>query len=165
MLQIKNIFDTMLLFEVLKDDKLEQRSVNRMFIPGGLVGLNSKSKESDIARQFIGFLLGTKVQDTNVFDGFPVNSKSLEEWTAKEDSNISIAVTDENGNMLSAVWPEEKDRNVVLNLAKEVNQPINTNYILNNLIIEEVLPFLKGEIDESQVMAAVKAKVNTYLAE
>lgn len=165
MLQIKNIFDTMLLFEVLKDDNLEQRSVNRMFIPGGLVGLNSKSKESDIARQFIGFLFGTKVQDTNVFDGFPVNSKSLKEWTAKKDSNISIAVTDENGNMLSAVWPAEEDRNTILNLAEEVNQPISTNYILNNLLIEEVLPFLNGEIDESQAMSAVKAKVNTYLAE
>lgn len=165
MLQIKNIFDTMLLFEVLKDDKLEQRSINRRFIPGGLVGLNSKSKEIDIARQFISFLFGTKVQDTNVFDGFPVNSKSLKEWTAKIDSNISIAVTDENGNMLSAVWPAEEDRNTILNLAEEVNQPINTNYILNNLLIEEVLPFLNGEIDESQAMSAVKAKVNTYLAE
>ncbi len=165
MLQIKNIFDTMLLFEVLKDDKFEQHSINGMFIPGGLVGLNSKSKESDIARQFISFLFGAKVQDTNVFDGFPVNSKSLKEWTAKKDSNISIAVTDENGNMLSALWPAEEDRNTILNLAQEVNQPINTNYILNSLIIEEVLPFLKGEIDESQAMTAVKSKVNTYLAE
>lgn len=165
MLQIKNIFDTMVLFEVLKDDKLEQRSVNRMFIPGGLVGLNSKSKESDIASKFISFLFGTKVQDTNVFDGFPVNSKSLKEWTAKKDSNTSIAVTDDNGEMLSALWPAEEDRNTILNIAEEVNQPINTNYILNTLLIEEVLPFLKGEIDEGQAMTAVKAKVNTYLAE
>ncbi len=165
MLQIKNIFDTMLLFEILKDKELEQRSVNQMFIPGGLVGLNSKSRESDIARQFISFLFGTRVQDINVFDGFPVNSKSLKEWAGKEESNISIGVTDENGDMLSAEWPAKADRNTVLSMAEAVNKPIDTNYILNNLILEEAEPFLKGEMDESQAVAAVKAKVNTYLAE
>ncbi len=164
-LQIKNIYDTMLLFAVLQDEDFGYNSVNRMFIPGGAVGLNSKSREGELAKKFIGFLFTSKVQDANVYDGFPVNSKSIKGWIEKEESNLSLAVSDTEGNMLTAEWPAKNEREAILNIAMDVSVPIETNYILNNLIIEEVEPFLRGEADERQAVAAVKSKVNTYLAE
>lgn len=163
--QIYDIFSTMLLFEVLKNNEIEYQSINQTFLPRGIVGLNSKAKESDMAKQFIQFLFDSKVQDTDVYDGFPVNLKSLKKMIAEENNNISIGTSDNRGNMISAEWPVKEEREEILNMAQKLNKSINTNSIFNNLVIDEVVSYLKGEIDEGQAVAAVKAKVNTYLAE
>ena len=85
MSQIRNVYDTILFFAIMKDKEISYQAINQMFIPNGLVGLNSKSKESEIAQRFISFLFKSDVQDSNVYDGFPVNSASLDKWFAKED--------------------------------------------------------------------------------
>lgn len=84
---------------------------------------------------------------------------------AEENNNISIGTSDNRGNMISAEWPVKEEREEILNMVQKLNKPINTNSIFNNLVIDEVVSYLKGEVDEGQAVAAVKAKVNTYLAE
>ncbi|QHQ63694.1 extracellular solute-binding protein [Anaerocolumna sedimenticola] len=163
--QVKNIMDTMLLFEVLKDKDFEYKSINQMYIPGSVVGLNSKSRENDIAKKFIGFLFEEKVQNTNLYDGFPVNSGSIKKWAAEENTDLMIGISDADGNQVSAEWPEKEEREAFLNTVLEVKIPIEIDPILINMIVEEAVPYLKGETGEGQVVAAVKAKVNTYLAE
>ncbi|WFR56539.1 ABC transporter substrate-binding protein [Anaerocolumna sp. AGMB13025] len=165
MSQIRNVYDTILFFAIMKDKEISYQAINQMFIPNGLVGLNSKSKESEIAQRFISFLFKSDVQDSNVYDGFPVNSASLDKWFAKEDDGMSVASSDQDGNEVSGGYPVKAEREAIRNIALSLNKPIQTNYILNDLIVEEVLPYLKGEIDENQALAGVKAKVNTYLAE
>ncbi len=163
--QVKNIMGTMLLFEVLKDKDIGYQSINQMYIPSGAVGLNSKSGETDIAKKFIGFLFGEKVQDTNLYDGFPVNAGSMKKWIAEDNADFNVTIGDAEGYKLSAEWPKKEEREAFLTTVMEVKIPIETNQILLNMIVEEAVPFLKGETDESQVVAAVKTKVNTYLAE
>jgi ABC-type glycerol-3-phosphate transport system substrate-binding protein len=163
--QIRNIYDTMLFFASMKNKELSYQSINQMFVPNGLVGLNSKSRESEIAQKFISYLFKPEVQDANVYDGFPVNSASIQKWIDKEDDGVSFATRDEDGNEISGGYPVKAERESILNIALKLNKPIETNYILNDLIVEEVIPYLKGEIDESQALSKVKAKVNTYLAE
>jgi hypothetical protein len=165
MKQIRNIYDSMIFFAIMKDKEISYQSINQMFIPNGLVGLNSKSRESEIAQKFISFLFGSDVQDANVYDGFPVNSDSIKKWVAKEDNGISLGSSDMEGHEIVAEYPVKEERDAILNLALSLNKPIGTNYILNDLIVEEVMPFLKDEIDEKQALAGVKAKANTYLAE
>lgn len=162
--QIKNIMDTMLLFEMLKNKEITYQTINQMYIPIGAVGLNSKSREAGIAKEFIGFLFGAKVQDANLYDGFPVNQSSLKMWIAEENPDLMIGIGGD-GFELSAGWPEKEEREAFLTTILEVKRPIEVNQILYNMIVEEAVPYLKGEAEEEQVVAAVKAKVNTYLAE
>jgi hypothetical protein len=166
MKQIRNIYDSIIFYAIMKDKKVSYQSINQMFIPNGLVGLNSKSRESEIAQKFISFLFESDVQDANVYDGFPVNSDSIKKWVAKEDhDDMSIGTGDQEGHEISGGYPVKEEREAILNLALSLNKPIGTNYILNDLIVEEVIPFLKGDIDENQALAGAKAKINTYLAE
>jgi predicted nucleic-acid-binding protein len=162
--QIKNVMDTMLLFEILKNKEITYQAINQMYIPIGAVGLNSKSGETEIAKKFIGFLFETKVQDANLYDGFPVNQSSLKTWIAEENTDFMIGVSGD-GYELTAEWPKKEEREAFLATILEVKRPIEVNQILYNMIVEETVPYLKGEIEEEQVVAAVKAKVNTYLAE
>ncbi len=162
--QIKNVMDTMLLFEILKNKEITYQTINQMYIPIGAVGLNSKSGEAEIAKKFIGFLFEAKVQDANLYDGFPVNQSSLKTWIAEENPDLMIGIGGD-GYDLTAQWPIKEEREAFLATILEVKRPIEVNQILYNMIVEETVPYLKGEAEEEQVVAAVKAKVNTYLAE
>lgn len=162
--QVKNIMDTMLLFELLKNQEITFQTINQMYIPIGAIGLNSKSREPEIAKKFIGFLYKEKVQNANLYDGFPINQSSLKTWIAEENPDIMIGVSGD-GYELSAEWPKKEEREAFLATIQEIKRPIEVNQILYNMIVEETVSYLKGEAEEEQVVAAVKAKVNTYLAE
>lgn len=163
--QMNNVSDTMLPYSLVKDNNLKISTIGQKFIPKGLVGLNNASKEMDIAKQFISFLFTSKVQDTNLYDGFPVNAASLQKWFDEDNQDIMLGVSDQEGRELTAVWPTKEEREAFLKAVLETKKPIETNQILSNMILESAIPYLSGEAGIDQVTSEIKAKVNTYLAE
>jgi hypothetical protein len=162
--QINHVMDTMIPAVVIKDKQLAYSSMSQKFLPKGVVGLNSTSKEADIAKEFIQSLFSEEVQNSNLYDGLPVNLDSLKKWFAEENDNLMVGYGNEDGE-LTAVWPTAKEREDFLKVILEVKYPIEVNETLYNMIVENSLPYLKGDQDINQAVMAVKSKVNTYLAE
>jgi ABC-type glycerol-3-phosphate transport system substrate-binding protein len=162
--QVNSISMIMIPYAMIKDNDLGLSSVNQMFIPKGLIGLNSSSKETDIAKQFISFLFTEEVQNTNVFDGFPVNSKSMDKWIAQEEDGL-FGSSDHDGNTVEATWPTIEDRKNFLMIIHNLKTPIEMNQVINGIIIDETLPYFTGEIGEEQAVSAAVSKINTYIAE
>ncbi len=163
--QLNNVIDTMISNQLRKDNKLEFNTIGQSFIPKGLVALNRASKETDIAKEFISFLFTTEVQDTNLYDGFPVNAASMKKWFEEENPDLMLALSNEDGDMVTATWPSKEDRDVYLEAIEKVNQPIEINQILYDMIIQSAVSFLSGGSDIDQVTSEIMSKVNTYLAE
>lgn len=161
---IDQVMDTMIPAVVVKDKQLSYGSYGERFLPRGLVGLNSTSKEADIAKEFIKSLFAEEVQNSNLYDGFPVNSASVAKWFAEDNQEIILGYGGEDGE-LSASWPSKEERDGYLKVVLEVKHPIQSNEILYNMIVDNALPYLKGDQDINQAVTAVKSKVNTYLAE
>lgn len=165
MFQIQNIYDTILKFVAIRDKELEIQSINKSFIPVGMIGLNSKAQEPEIAKQFIHFLLEREVQDMIVYDGFPVNKVSLEAWIKRDNVPIMYGESNEDGDEIYGEWPEKEERELIHKMILDLKYPIDMDFMLNQIIINSSLPHLKGEVNESQVIAEVTSKINTYLAE
>lgn len=163
--QVKSVSDSVLLFGLLKDKDLDYSSVNNSFISQGKIGLNNNSKNTEISKEFIQFLYSLEVQKSNVYDGFPVNNDALEQWIKEENDDVMYGASDEEGNKITAGWPEKEEREGLYEIAKSLDQPIEINQVLDAMIIEQVLPYFQGDIDIGQAVAAVKTKVNTYLSE
>ncbi len=161
---IDQVMDTMIPAVVVKDKQLSYGSYGERFLPRGLVGLNSTSKEADIAKEFIQSLFAEEVQNSNLYDGFPVNSASIVKWFAEDNQDIMVGYGGDDGE-LSASWPSKEERDGYLKVVLEVKHPIQSNEILYNMIVDNALPYLKGDQDINQAVTAVKSKVNTYLAE
>ncbi len=161
--QINSIYSILVPIAIAKEINADYTAINQMFLPNGLVGLKSASKEKDMAKEFIRFLFSKEVQDANLNDGFPVNMKSLEQWIAHEDESY-FAFGDENG-IISATWPHKEERQRIQKIIQEVNNPILIHQVIYNIILEEAIPFLRGDIDADQAAAAALSKINTYLAE
>ncbi|BCJ95400.1 hypothetical protein acsn021_29690 [Anaerocolumna cellulosilytica] len=163
--QIKNISGSMLLFAALEGQDFIIDSVKDIFIPNGVVGINNASKEVDTVKDFVSFLLSKEVQNTNVYDGFPVNSDSLAQWEEEENNNIYVVISGADGNEIQGGWPDKEKRAKIINIAKKVTSPVEMNQTLNEMIVNEAVSFLLDKADSTQTAAAVKSKVDMYLSE
>jgi ABC-type glycerol-3-phosphate transport system substrate-binding protein len=157
--------DIMMPDAYIKSKGLGYSTLGDRYIPKGLIGLNSTSKEEKLAKQFISFLFTKDIQDTNLYDGLPMLQSSLQKWFNEENPGIFISMKDENGNGINAAWPEKKRREEYLKQIQNVKTPIICNQILNDMIIEHALLYLTGKEDINQATAAICTKVDTYLAE
>ena len=155
----------MMPFALAKETSLPYSSLNNTFLPSGIIGLNKASKNPETAKAFLEFLFTEEVQSANLYDGLPVNSSALKKWTDEVNDDIIVGYSDQEGNEFSAVWPDKKDRDNLYQIAMQVNKPINMNQQLNDILKEQILSFLKGDIGLAEAVNAVKSKVNTYLSE
>jgi hypothetical protein len=163
--KIRNINDIATSLAIIKKAGLEYGTVSRRFLPGGVIGLNHASRDMETAKAFIAYLFTGEVQDSNLYDGFPMNSSSLEKWFATENDNYYIAFGTQDVGMISGGWPTKEERNAFRSMISDIGIPIETDHVLNQMIIEGVLPYLLGDTDIGQTLAAVMEKVNIYLAE
>jgi hypothetical protein len=162
--QINNVSDIILPSSIIRDNGLAYSTLGDRFIPKGLIGLNSTSKEIELSKQFIRFLFSEEIQNTNLYDGLPVLLSSLQNWFDEDNPNIKMGFSN-NGKIITASWPEKEEREEYLNRILSVNKPIISNQIINDMIKEHALLYLAEEEDIEKAAAAISSKVETYLAE
>ncbi len=153
-----------------KIDSLEWDVFGNSLIAQGRVGINSQTKNKEIAEEFIKFLFEEKVQSADVYDGFPANLKVLEKKAQQEpDPNMywGFSIQDENG-VVAELEGESPSKEVcwqVVDKIKQTDRLSDNLDTLHNLIFDEITPLLEGEKDIPKTVEAVKQKVNTYMAE
>ncbi len=165
MTNIMDITGSMMLFALLKDTSLDYGSLNMTYMPSGIAGLNKSGKHQEAAKAFLKFLYSKEVQDADLYEGFPVNKASLDKWSEEENKDISAAMGDKEGNQIAASWPDKTDRLRLYKTLQSLNKPLKIDEELDNMLTEQIIPYLKGDIDLSQAVSAVKTKVSTYLSE
>ncbi|BCK00955.1 ABC transporter substrate-binding protein [Anaerocolumna chitinilytica] len=165
MTNIMDITGSMMLFALLKDTSLDYGSLNSAYMPSGIAGLNKSGKHQEAAKAFLKFLYSKEVQDADLYEGFPVNKASLDKWSEEENKDITAAMGDKEGNQIAANWPDKTDRLRLYKTLQSLNKPLNIDEELDNMLTEQIIPYLKGDIDLSQAVSAVKTKVTTYLSE
>lgn len=138
--------------------------VNSGYIPSSVVGINSSSQKQELAQKFISVLLSEKVQNADLSDGFPVNKKSLENWT-KTKKEISVAYSNQTGDMFTAEWPKEEELVKFTKILSEYDTPIKVDYTLEVMIIDEFITFARGEKSAEQAAEAIIQKAESYLSE
>lgn len=153
-----------------KIDSLEWDVFGNSLIAQGRVGINSQTKNKEIAEEFVKFLFEEKVQSADVYDGLPANLKVLEEKAEKDpDQNMywGMSITDENGVVaeLEGSGPSKEVCRQAVDKIKQADRLSGNLDTLHNLIFNEITPLLEGEKDIPQTVEAVKQKVNTYMAE
>lgn len=163
--QIHDFLSLVIPFSIMKNTDYQYSSINQMFIPEGMVGLNSASKEAEVAKQFIGFLFSEEVQDTNLYDGFPLNNNSMEKWLDKEEEGMWGFSDGGNGKSISGTYPTREEREGFVKLMKELKNPMTINQVITSIIVDETLPFFQGQIEAEQAASAAYSKISTYMAE
>ncbi len=145
------------------------------FKPLNMIGINSKSKNIDIAKDIIKTALSKETQKINIISdgGITVNKKVFDSFKVIEDNkdeNISavfmmIGVHPDKNIDMGGNLPSDEDKVKFYETIEKVSKPTKEDTILMNFIIEESKGYFKGEMDIEKTTKAILQKANTYLSE
>ena len=116
------------------------------YTPRQAVGITSASKQQELALQFVNLLLSQTVQDVYLYDGFPVNSRSL-------DKLVDNAVKNKEN---STKFRE---------MCGQLNTPIFVDQVVREAVQSQMKGMLDGTLTAESAAAAVMEKIELYLKE
>lgn len=147
-------------FSAIDSKKGSYSCINSSFLPVGLIGVNNASSQKELAYEFIREIYSEEVQSADVGQGMPVNVKALEGFGMKaNDYYIS------GPNNFEAVQPAKEKRQELIALAKTLKNPIEQDTVLLDMILDDILPYLKGQADAASTADKIMNKASTYYAE
>lgn len=137
---------------------------DNQYIESGLVGINKASNNKALAKEFLEYLLGEKVQSSTAFDGFPVNVVAFEEVMASTDSlhGLGLAVNDEIRQIEAPTAEEVKG---LYDKMIKLDKPISYDCMLSSLVIDPVMDFLEDKVSKEEAIQNIMNVAKGYLAE
>lgn len=136
------------------------------YVPVGFVGLNSASPHTAAATSFLKALFSYEVQSGNQFaEQFPVNQKALEAVLGRVDNSVSSGMWIDNTTSLTAEWPSEETRNMLLGMIQSLTKPISTDHTLSDMLSPLIIGYLDGSDTLETTTGKMKSVISTYLSE
>ncbi len=161
--EIVNLDSFAIPLEATKEWKGSYKVVNKTYRASSLVGMNSAGTQKDLAKEFIQLLFSNEIQSLNLADGFPIGKAALEGWIKQEeDKTYSMSNEDDT---INAPYPALEDRNKIYKDICALSHPMVNDTAIINMILEESVRYLKGDITSEQATDNVLSRINRYLSE
>ncbi len=159
-------------YEVMRRMNLTPETIQGLYLPNSVVGINKNTSQPEIADDFVKYLLSPEVQGAKLDDGFPVLKSALNDRKHEADSEYAdqFAMTsswtfEEDTIELEAGYPTVEEVEDLIQKCDSLSIPSEQNRVIWNLYQEEANQFMEGNIDAAAAARNVAQKVDTYLAE
>ena len=146
-----------------------------VFNPNGIIGINAKSKEQELAVSFVKELLGMDVQKSDLEDGFPVNADAYEEFSKDPDPDgeglgFAASTASEDGSTdemveFSIGWPTDE---AIAKLKEKIGGLTVcglSDETIKAAVLEIGVKVLEGDRTVDEGCDEIVQKVGLYLAE
>ncbi|MCI8624440.1 MAG: hypothetical protein HFG26_12380 [Provencibacterium sp.] len=141
-----------------------------VYVPSGILGLNSHAAQPEEGAEFIRTALSQAVQRHDFEDGYPVHQGALAEnaknpYVEGDDGMQAPVFEDGEMKVLFILWPEESFMEGILQLLPTLDTPCTMDPVLLEMIVEETRDYFTGSISVEQAVSAVVERAQAYLAE
>ena len=153
-------------------------SVQNVYVPSEIIGINAKSKNIDTAKEFYAFALsvdGQKAIDS--YSGFPVNKERFDaslvdpdagtEGYDPNESKGGWGMTDDDGNeiFVDSYWPTDDQIAQLKNLIDSLDTPSYGDYTILSTILKDSMNAIIGDTSVDDAVEQVVKDINIYLSE
>lgn len=132
-----------------------------------VVGINSNSRNKDIAKEFVNSLLNGSFYSSE-FSNLSVN-KDVFRNTLNSIKNYEsgVAAMDENGegDALEAIKLQDQDIENIINDVSLLNKAVTVNNIILDKIKDEIIEYVEGEINIEEALKKINDNLEIYLSE
>lgn len=132
-----------------------------------VVGINSNSKNKDIAKEFVNSLLNGSFYSSE-FSNLSVN-RDVFKHTLNSIKNYESGVVamDENGegDVLEAIKLQDQDIENIINDVSSLNKAVTVNNIILDKIKDEIIEYIEGEINIEEALKKINNNLEIYLSE
>lgn len=139
------------------------------YIPKFEAGIYSQTKEPELAKEFLQFALSLQVQNTDFYDGFPINAQALEKQAVTDRSHAEaytgIALAD-GSSMGFDIKDFDKDQSAQLvAMCRALNRRAVYDGEVNTKLTEAFAGYLTGNKTIEETIEQAEAGLRMYLAE
>ena len=132
-----------------------------------IAGVNSNSKNKDIAKEFVNSLLNGSYYNTE-FSNLSINKEVFRNTLENmENYSSGVSAMDENGEgdiLESVTMPENYVENII-NSIYSLNKAINVNKIILEKVKSEMVSYIEGQSDIDSTLNMIKNNLDIYLSE
>lgn len=143
-----------------------------VFIPSGITGIASGSKETELAKDFLKELLSTGIQSKDTKDGLPVNREALESWMVQDNAGeVSMGMVEVGGNGDETIgvdysyWPTKEQWQELIALIEKLERPCLTDEVVLNAVESIGESILTNEKSIEDGVNEIAQKINLYFKE
>ncbi len=136
------------------------------FLPSCELGINQASKNQELCKEFLSLVLSEEIQNTDFYDGFPVNKNALLLNSQADRSAYGFAFGSSESDKVyyfEALEKEQMDQ-LVQNCSKASNRIVKNGPLLETLK-EETWEFFQGNLPTEETADHIIEKANVYLSE
>lgn len=170
--RVSSLSDMMIPCGIARGQKLSLKDLKEYYIPEGIAGINSNTKQKEIAEEFVRYLFSEEMQEAQLDDGFPVLASALEAKEQEAKSEYAAAYSlSVGGNIagedisISAEYPMEEEVKAFVGLCKTLKKPANLDRAVWNIYRSEADKVLDGSVKPAEGAESIRKKVELYLAE
>ncbi len=137
------------------------------FTPLCNLGICASGKNKEDAAQFLAVALSERVQSIELYDGFPVNTKSLQTFYNKAASpSTGIGIAGENGDVIfRAEWIDANEAATFQQQLDCLSTPILIDQMTMDCILENGIRCLEGNCSPQQAVDDITAKLSLRMKE
>lgn len=139
------------------------------YFPALQTGIYSKSEHQDTAMEFLAFMLSEEIQSHDYYEGFPVNTKALEQQKAADRSDAEAYTSIEVAEGMYedfkiGVFPET-DAEKLMTACRGLNKRAVKDDVVTRVIVESIPGYLDGAQTLDATADKIEAGLRMYLAE
>lgn len=162
--QLLSLSDCQILLAGAREVGMYYDTFDNQYVESGLVGINKASNNQELAKEFLEYLLGERVQSSTAFDGFPVNAKALDGIMNEVGSLQGMGLGMDNEYRLIEA-PTEEQVKELYDKMKELDSPVTYDSMLSSLVIDQVKDFLEDKVSKEEAVQNIMNVAKGYLAE
>lgn len=142
-----------------------------VFVPAMTLGVNSKSTQTELAEQFVSYLLSKEAQSVTQNGGLPIEKEAFRSAIDGHEyenvqSLVGVAgVGDDDIISYELVPQTEEEIQRLTELVESLTTPALQDQVIMEAVEEQGEKVLKGELSPEEAVSAIMQKVNLYLAE
>ena len=162
---IGSVQDSVLTFAALKEKQVEMKTLDGIFYPELVVGINKNSENQELAQEFLKVLYSDSIQTQDLVDGFGVLEAAVLNWENVE-RDTKMIISDYDGSIiLSAFWPEKENRIKIIEMINSLKTPIDIDPVIMSIITEYSQSYYDGSQDLDTTINKILNKVTLYKEE
>lgn len=166
---VRGFVDCMFPMSVTDYIKGDYTAFENKFIPSEQMGICTKSRYLDTAKDFLQFVLSEQVQDSEYFGGFPVNKRSVKKQAEKDRSDMRAAtmiMADDGSYMEFESKPYSRETaERLIALCEKLDTPVKEDTMIREVLVECLAGYLDGTQSEEQTIRKIEDGLKMYLAE
>jgi ABC-type glycerol-3-phosphate transport system substrate-binding protein len=138
----------------------------RSFEPNTVLGVNSKSPNTQAAKDFIRFMLSEQSQQADQEAGLPVNIASFKK-ALEQSKAMNSVVVDEQGKEQNYAGRLFVDPSIddYVDLLKTLDTPVANELVIKDIIFTQAGSYIDGKTSLDDAVKSIAQKLDLYLAE